>query len=473
MKLNLIEALNAEEIGKIDCLSREILSKKGILIPSSEVKDTLVKKGIRFDGFIAKFDDKAIEDSLNSVPPNIKLFNSDLSGSIDIGKDTKYASGHNAIYMFDKNTKKRIPAKKNEVANFALVADFLEDIDIVGIEAYPQDVNPKSSILHGLDAVLNNTAKPVYFSPENYIEVEFLLKIIESVSPDFKNLPIGICQVSPHSPLAWDEVTIKALIMLAEKNFPVVVLPAPFSFVSSPITLAGEILQSNIELLSALVITQLINPGTPFIFGNAKSDADMATGEYLIGTPECSLFRTASAQIAKYYNVPSHSIGPDTDANQHDIQNGFEKGMSLAAASIADTSIIVNAGMFATGMTVSYEQLLIDAEMIKFMKRFKEGIDVVEEKLAYKSLLDVEHGKDFIADPLTIKYMRSNEHVKPFVSNRRNYHSWIQAGTPDISDNAEKLAGQILKNHRPKSIDRSIKTRITLIIDEFEKKYRQ
>jgi len=471
MKLNLIEALNAAEIAKIDNLSRQLLSKKGILIPSEEVKDILVKKGIKFDGFIAKFDDKVIEESLKSVPPNIRLFNNDLSDSIDIGKDTKYASGHNAIYMFDKNTKKRIPAKKSEVENFALLADFLEDIDIVGIEAYPQDVNPKSSILHGLDAVLNNTSKPVYFSPENYIEVEFLLKIIEAVSSDFKNLPVGICQVSPHSPLAWDEVTIKALIMLAEKNFPAVVLPAPFSYVSAPITLAGEILQSNAELLSALVITQLINPGTPLIFGNAKSDADLATGEYLIGTPECNLFRAASAQIAKYYNVPSHSIGPDTDANQHDMQNGFEKGMSLVAASMADTSIIVNAGMFATGMTVSYEQLLIDTEMIKFMKRFREGIDVVEEKLAYKSLLDVEHGKDFLADPLTIKYLRSNEHVESSVSNRKNYQSWIQAGAPDIADNAGKLAGQILKNHKPKRMDRSIKTRITSIIDEFEKKY--
>ena len=112
-------------------------------------------------------------------------------------------------------------------------------------------------------------------------------------------------------------------VAAAIDNFPVVVLPAPFSYISAPITLAGEILQCNAELLGALAITQLINPGTSFIFGNAKSVADIKTGEYLIGTPECNLFRVASAQLANYYNIPSHSIGPDTDANQIDMQNGF------------------------------------------------------------------------------------------------------------------------------------------------------
>ena len=468
MKLDLLKALSKAEIEKIDYLSRKLLKEKGILIPSLEVKDILIKKGLKFDGFVAKFDNKVIEASLKSVPGNIRLFGRDLSRTIDIGKDIKYASGHNAIYMFDKKTKKRIPIKKDEVANFALISDFIEEIDIVGIEAYPQDVNPKLSILHGLDAVLNNTTKPVYFSPENFDEVEFMLKIIKVISPDFKNLPIGICQVSPHSPLAWDEITVKALLLLAESNFPTVVLPAPFSYISAPITLAGEILQCNAELLSSLVITQLINPGTPFIFGNAKSDADIKTGEYLIGTPECNLFRVASAQLANYYNIPSHSIGPDTDANQIDMQNGFEKEMSLIAGSLADTSILVNAGMFATGMTVSYEQLLIDAEMIRFIKRFAAGIDTSKEKLAYKSLLDVEHGKDFLADPLTLKYLRSNEHVKSFVSNRKNYKLWIQSGAPDIVNNAEISAEEILKSHKPAKLDKLIKAQIVKIIQDFE-----
>lgn len=468
MKLDFLKALSKAEIENIDYLSRKLLKEKGILIPSLEVKELLIKKGLKFDGFIAKFNNKVIDESLKSVPGNIRLFSRDLSRTIDIGKDIKYVSGHNAIYMFDKKTKKRVPIKKDEVENFALLSDFLEEIDIVGIEAYPQDVNPKSSILHGLDAVLNNTTKPVYFAPENFDEVKFLIKIIKIISPDFKNMPIGICQVSPHSPLAWDEITVKALLLLAESNFPTVVLPAPFSFISAPITLAGEILQCNAELLSSLVITQLINPGTPFIFGNAKSDADIETGEYLIGTPECNLFRVASAQLANYYNIPSHSIGPDTDANQIDMQNGFEKEMSLIAGSLADTSILVNAGMFATGMTVSYEQLLIDTEMIRFIKRFAAGIDTSKEKLAYKSLLDVEHGKDFIADPLTIKYLRSNEHVKSFVSNRKNYQLWIQSGAPDIVNNAEIRAGDILKSHKPAKLDKLIKAQILEIIQDFE-----
>jgi len=370
--------------------------------------------------------------------------------------------------MLDKTTNSRVPAKKDEVGKFALIADYLEEFKIAGIEAYPQDVKPRSSILHALEAVLDNTNKPVYFSPETYEETLSLLKIMRLFSDDFKNYPTGICQLSPHSPFAWDKTTINAFILLVKNNFPVVVLPAPFSFVSAPITIAGEILETNIELLGSLVIAQLVNPGTPFIYGNAKSAADMATGEYLNSTPECNLFRIASAQLAQYYGIPSHSIGPDSDSNILDIQNGFEKMSSLIAEASSGTNIIINAGMFATGMTVSFEQLVIDAEMIRFVTRLIGGVDCCEEKLAYDSLLGVEFGKDFLTDSLTLKYLRSDEHVKPMISNRKNYEHWKTEGKPDIVRNATELVKDIIENHKPKTLDKSISKEVGNIISAFE-----
>jgi trimethylamine---corrinoid protein Co-methyltransferase len=472
MKLKNIEALSKTEIEKIDYYSRELLNDKGVLIPSDKIKDVLKRKGIKFDGFVAKFPDKIIDNSLKTVPEVIKIYNRDLEYSLNIGEGRKYASGHNAIYIINRGDKKRIPIKKKEVGNFALISDYLDEIDVVGIEAYPQDVNPKSSILHGLDVVLNNTSKPVYFSPETVDETIYLLKIVEIISPDFKNYPIGVCQVSPHSPLAWDEKTAEALVLLAENKFPISVLPAPFSYVSAPITLAGEILQSNVELLSSLAISQLINPGTPFIFGNAKSAADVATGEYLIGTPECNLFRIASAQLAKYYHIPSHSIGPDSDSHLLDEQNGLEKMSSLISEAVSGVNLIVNAGMFATGLTVSYEQLLIDAEMIRFIERYIKGIDLSEEKLAYTSLKEVAFGKDFLTDPLTLKYLRSDEHVRPLVSNRKNYEIWRRSGSPDVVQNSVTMVEEILKNYKSQLLNTEKQRKIEEIILEFESRFK-
>ena len=472
MKLRNLEVLSEKEIEEIDSYSRELINEKGILIPSDKLKNILRRKGVKFDGFIAKFTGKVIKNSLESVPKEIKIYNRDLEYSLNIGEGIKFASGHNAIYIFNKENKKRIPIKKKEVGNFALISDYLNEIDLVGIEAYPQDVYPKSSILHGLGAVLSNTSKPVYFSPETLDEALYILKIIKTISPDFKNYPVGICQVSPHSPLAWDKNTIEALALLAENNFPTVVLPAPFSFVSAPITLAGEILQSNAELLSSLAITQLINPGAPFIFGNAKSAADIATGEYFIGTPECNLFRIASAQLARYYHVPSHSIGPDSDSNLLDEQNGFEKMSSLISEVASGTNLVINAGMFATGMTVSYEQLMIDSELIRFVKRYIKGINVNEEKLAYNSLKKVAYGKDFLTDSLTLKYLRSDEHINPLVSNRKNYEIWRQSGSQDIVQNSGAMVEEILKNHKRPLLKPEKQKKVEEIILEFEGKFK-
>lgn len=471
MKLSGLSTLSKREIEKIDWLSRILLQNKGILLPSDKVKDFLVKKGVNFDGYIARFTPHQIESSLESVPKIIKIFNRDNDYSINIGENVKFASGHNAVYILNKKTRKRVPIKKEEVANFALISDYFNEFDLVGIEAYPQDVNPKSSILHGLDAVLNNTSKPVYFSPETYEETKYLLKIIELFTDDIKRQPTGICQVSPHSPLSWDKTTIEALAYLASVGFPTVVLPAPFSFVSAPITLAGEILLANVELLGSLVVTQLINPGAPFIFGNAKSVADPATGSYLIATPECNLFRIASADIAKFYGIPSHSIGPDTDSNIHDEQNGYEKMFSLLSEVTAGINIIINAGMFATGMTVSLEQLMVDTEMIRFIKRYMCGIEATDEKLAFDSIMSVDYGKDFITDPLTLRYLRGEEHKLNLIANRKPYELWRKDGCSDIIENAENKAKEIINNYTPKPLDHMAKRNITTIINEFEQKY--
>ena len=83
-----------------------------------------------------------------------------------MGRGKSYAaSGHNAIYILDSEKNERRNATKEDVGKFALLSDYLADIDIVGIEAMPQDVKAESSLVHALDTVFNNTEKHIFFSP--------------------------------------------------------------------------------------------------------------------------------------------------------------------------------------------------------------------------------------------------------------------------------------------------------------------
>lgn len=477
MKLNKAETLSREELKMIDDSSREVLSQTGILIYSDDVLKLLAGRGaeVDFNNKIVKLNNKIIDKCLGSAPGAIKIFNREKEYSLDIGSGDKTytASGHNAIYYYDEKSGKRQPVTKQEVGNFALISDYLGSIDIVGIEAMPQDVFPQASILHALDAVLNNTTKPVYFSPENIKETKVLMDMVRIAdgSSNVSDKPIGICQISPISPLTWSSGTADALALLAKERFPLLILPQPYAGVTSPITLAGLITINNIENLAGIIFAQLISPGTPVIYGAGWTTFEMKKSAVLIATVERNICTVAGAQLADYYNLPSHCIAFDTDSNIYDEQNGFEKIFNVISTIQSGIDVIINAGMIGTGMSVSYEQLVVDNEMAKFVRKYVQGAEVTSDTIGLDTIKKVGHHKDYMMEDHTFKYLKSKEYMDYDVSNRDIYDNWVKKGRPSINDNARELAGKIIREHKVKELSSDKKERISGLLKDFESSY--
>ena len=474
VKISDVTVLSEEEIKRIDEVSRKALTEMGILVLSEKVLKQLADRGVDvdFQKKIVKVNDKVIDDCLASAPKSIKIYSRDLEGFIELGKGTKtyVASGHNAVYFYDGETEEKRPITKEEVGNFALLSDYLDEIDVVGIQAMPQDVNSHSTILHALDAVLNNTKKPVYFSPENGQEVRGLLDIIKVVNGNtpISRKPIGICQLSPTSPLTWTRGTVEGLAILAEEKFPFMVLSQPIAGVTAPKTIVGLIAVTNIEDLSGVVFSQLINPGTPVIYGSAWTTFEMTKGTALIGIPERYSCNIAHTQLADYYNLPSHSTAFDTDANLHDEQNAIEKIFNAIATMMAKTDIVIDCGMFSTGFNVSYEQLVVDNDMAKFVRKFLDGVEVNEDALAYDVIKSVGHNNNYLTEKHTLEHIKPQERTDYQIFNRVVPAIWEQQGKPSIMDNARKRAMEILDTHRVDSLDKSSRGKIASIIKDFE-----
>lgn len=258
--LQKLRILSKDEVLKVHENSLKVLENTGVIVHSQEVLKTFSGLGLPtdVDRMAAKFPRGTVERCLESIPGEIKLYDRNGSLSAELGKGSVYAaSGHNAIYVLEWDSHERRNAKKEDVAKFALLSDYLPDIDIVGVEAMPQDVKAESSLLHAVDAVFNHTEKHVFFSPE---KKEVLIPIYDmaKVVIDHGNLgersPVT-CQLSPTSPLTWEEGAIEALIETARQGVPLCILPQPFAGVSSPYTLAGLMTVHNAELLSGVVFT--------------------------------------------------------------------------------------------------------------------------------------------------------------------------------------------------------------------------
>ncbi len=473
MRLSRAEVLSSNEIEKIDSASKEILEETGVKVLSEKVLDIYKKGGAKVDyeNKIVKIPEKIVDRYIKSAPSEYKLYGRDGDNFLNFGKNLGYsASGHNAIYILDTKTMERRPSTKEEVGNFAKISDALSNIHVVGVQAMPQDVFSKSSILHAVDIVLNNTSKHIFFSPENVNEAKVLIKMLKIISgeEDLAKSPVATCQLSPISPLTWSEGTAEAVVEIAKSGIPLCILPQPYCGVTSPITLAGTLTSNNVEEISALVLAQIVNEGSPFVYGEAWTTFEMNKGTVLIGTPERNLLSVAGAQIARYYNLPSHCIAFDTDANIYDEQNGFEKIFTVIATLQSGINLIVNAGMFSTGMTVSYEQLVVDHEIATFVYRYLEGITVNRDTIAKEVIENVGQHKDYMMQPHTLKYIHSGEHASYKVSNRDVYDNWKSSGKPSIIDNARKVAEEIIKEYEPKPLSKDKKDKLKDIIASYE-----
>ncbi|MCL4377339.1 MAG: trimethylamine methyltransferase family protein [Actinobacteria bacterium] len=477
MKLNQTEVLSIEEVKKIDETSKEVLEEEGIKIFSKDALDIYKKSGceVDYNNNIVKIPYRLVEKCIKSSPSEFKLYGRDKDNYLDFGKNLGYsASGHNAIYILDTETMERRLSTKEEIGNFAKISDALDNIHIVGVEAMPQDVYPKASILHAIDAVVNNTSKHIFYSPENADEAKASLEMLKAVNDgeSLQKTPIGICQLSPISPLTWSKGTIEGVMEVAKTGLPLCFLPQPYCGVTSPITLAGTLVTNNAETLSGLVLAQLLNEGAPMIYGAAWTTFEMNKGAVLIGTPERCLLSIGGAQIARYYGIPSHCIAFDTDSNIYDEQNGFEKIFNIIATLQSGINLIVNAGMFSTGMTVSYEQLIVDAEMAGFVYRYLKGIEVNADTLSRDVIKRVGQHENYMMEPHTMKYLKLGEHASYRVSNRDVYDNWKSKGKPSITDNARKLALEIIRDHKPRPLTEVKQRKLKEIITGFEARFK-
>ncbi len=473
MRLKMLEVLSENELKCIHEASLRVLSETGMKIRSRRALELLGDSGASVDleRQLVKIPEEMVEDALQSVPSNITLYDRDQESTIILGDGKSYAaSGHNAIFILDWETGKRRSAIKKDVADFALLSDALENINVVGIQAMPQDVKPEASLLHAADAAFSNSTKHLYFSPESAGVTKGIFDIARVIcgEDDLSTRPILTCQLSPTSPLTWEDGAAEALMETARAGVPCSLLPQPFSGVTAPITLAGTLTVHNAEALSGVVITQLVRKGTPLIYGSAWTTFDMREANVLIGSPEAGLMRIAGAQLARFYHMPSHTISPDSDAHCHDEQNAWERLFTSLCALSSGVDLIVNAGMFATGLTVSFEQLVLDNEMLGILFRFLRGIEVEPETVATETIQRVGPEGNFLTEEHTLQHLRGDEHWRTEISNRCGYDQWVERGAPDVVTNARERARQILKTHKPKELPKDVQQQIAEIIQGFE-----
>jgi len=229
---------------------------------------------------------------------------------------------------------------------------------------------------------------------------------------------------------------------------------------TTPPTLAGTLAVNNAEILAGIVLVQLINAGTPVIYGNLSSITDMRYVNMAIGAPEGLLIQLAARQIARYYRLPFRGGGALNDAKGVDIQAGYESMMNLILISMAKFDYIPHAiGVIDSYMSISYEKFIMDEQMLMAVKRLQRGIEVNSKTLLTNLVEKVGPGGNFFTADETAHLFR-REFWHPAVNLRQPQSLWESAGSPDVPSRAMEVYRRRLEDYMKPEISPLIEAKL-------------
>jgi len=266
---------------------------------------------------------------------------------------------------------------------------------------------------------------------------------------------------NPTSPLVIPHILLNGLFVFAKYKQPINISAAASAGSTAPVTLAGTLTQGNMEVLSSIVLTQIINPGAPVFYASTNTIMDPLTGNIAYGSMEMGLITIAAAQLAHFYNIPSKGSGALTDSKCFDIQNGFERFMGLFCAVNAGHNYITCAGTYESSLSETLELLVIDDELAGIIKRGLEGITVNKDTIASEEIKKaMASKKDYLGTKHSVKNTRKEIYVPKLVDrNRRG--SWLKEGSKDIMISAREKVDEILQSQQGPGLSPDIEIKLS------------
>ncbi|HUX96794.1 MAG TPA: trimethylamine methyltransferase family protein [Bacteroidales bacterium] len=443
----MLQILSSQEKKIIHQTARQILTETGIRVRSKTIYELLLSEGGKpdiSDTLRVYLPEKLLDEKMALCPRQFKIRNR-------LGEENLIKSTGDSLYFTANATqyvrgtsKKAVEVGVNEFTDFVRVADKLENVHgIVGtsLKEYP----PNCRDFAGFRLAAQHSYKhlrPCIYTPsgaEAIIEMADIILDGKSLK-DNMFFTLGYSIVSP---LTWTETALDLFYLTRGYGIPVMINSEPLAGGTSPVTLAGCLALADAEVISGIVINQIIEPGRPCIYNSGFAHVfDMMTTLVLTGSPENALLQAAGAEMAQYHGLPSAAWAL-SDSVMLDSQASFEKLLTAFAHTLGNVSIVWGIGNIETSKTISPEIAVIDNEIAGNCKRFKDRFKVDEEHLALGLIQNHAFDGSFLESMHTLEHFQEEIRYSGLL-NRSNRGMWQRGGSISLEERAEKKVNEIL-----------------------------
>lgn len=451
--------LSDDQIEAIHQASLRILRDIGLNFLLPEAVDLLRRGGARVDddGVRVRFDPAMVEETIRTAPSRFKMHSRNPAHTVEIGGDgTVFLMMGSAPNVTDIDRGRRTGNFK-DCCNLLKLTQALNICHVIGgYPVEPIDIDPRVRHLDAVSAMVTLTDKvPNGYSlgRERILDAVEIARLARGISAEqmFRE-PSIYTTVNTNSPLQLDHPMLIGIIEMARLGQPVNLTPFTLAGAMAPITLAGALAQQNAEFLAGLCVSQLAQPGAPVIYGSFTSNVDMKSGSPAFGTPEFAKGLFASGQLARRYDVPWRGSNVNA-SNAPDAQATYESMMSIWPMVMAHCNLVKHAlGWLEGGLSVSYEKVILDAEMLQMMAAFMEPLSVDDASLAVEAIAEVGPGSHFFQCSHTMERYETAFYA-PTLSDWQNFENWADAGSVDATTRANGIWKALLEGYEPPPID--------------------
>lgn len=465
-----LNILSRDKIERLHLSCLEILRRTGVAVKETKAIEIFKKGGCSIDGERVRIPSHMVEWALRNTPPRVSLCDRNGQPAMFLEeKNVYFGTGSDTPNVVDPYTNERRLSVLKDIENVSKTVDFLPELSFVMCSGIASDVNPKVSDIYHFEAMVNNTEKPIVltsWSRENLKAIIEMAEVVSGGEEKLKISPFVALYTEPISPLTLGREATQKLMFMAEKSLPVVFTPAVITGGTGPVTMAGGLIQANAEMFAGYVLANLINEGTPFIYGGGVVNMDMALGILSYTSPEFMLATSALTDMAHYYRLPMFSFAGCSDSCLFDQQASLEGAMWTLLSSLNGGNLVHDVGYINNGLTMSFEQMVVSNEVIRMVRRITRGIEIDEETMALDLIDEVGPGGEFLTSAHTLEHFREN--WIPDLISRDPYEIWEKKGKKDLGTRAKERARDILENHIPKPLEDDLKAELRKIVKSMD-----
>lgn len=464
-----LQCLTQNEMTMIHEASMDVLTHTGIRFNDQTTLDIFKEHGFRIDGRQVFITDKDVLRALEQTPSRFIVGARNPEKDVSIGEDAfVFLPTAGAPNVVTASGEQR-PATFADYQTCCKLVQTSQQLDMAGfMMVQPNDLPPETAHLDMELANIIMCDKPFMSaatSGKAVMDCIEMAGIIQGGKDRLEQRPVMVTVANPTTPLQYSLEQTTTIIEMARCRQPVAITNLVLAGTTGPVSLPALMVLQNAEILGGLVLAQLVNPGTPVIYGATSAPMDMKTGISAMGASETVVLASATIQLARFYHLPCRTGGMLTDSHYPDAQALAEATLLMSTAVRNGANFIVHAcGQMGSFISMSFEKWLIDEEICGTIRRMLAPMEISAESLDVDSIKSIGSGGNYLLSASTFNHFKTLSQAGMF--NRKDYQKWYEGGAERVDQVAAKaLADRILAYRKP-PIDQGLEEALNEYVDK-------